>query len=76
MNWISFGLGAFCCYVVIAWVMVCCDGKGGVELFDGWLVNVLTAPVLVIAPIIRPIYKIYEQAKMRKKKSEKQQNKH
>lgn len=76
MDWISFGLGVFCYYVVNAWVMVCCDGKGGVVLFDGWLTNVLTAPALVIAPIIRPIYKLYERAKMQKKKSAKKQNKH
>lgn len=63
MNWLSFVLGFIVCYIVEAWVLVCFDGKGGVELFDGWLIHILVAPVFPAAPVARRIWKLYRQIK-------------
>ena len=72
MSWLSFVIGFLCCYVVVAWVLVGLDGKGGIELFDGWLSTVLCAPVLIVAPLIRPIYKWRQQRKEKRKRKERE----
>lgn len=67
MNWLSFAVGFAVCYVITAWFLVICDGKGGIELFDGWAINILCAPVYIVAPITRRIFKLIQRHKRSKK---------
>ena len=50
-------------YLIIGLVLVLLDGKGGIELFDGWITNVLTLPELIFLEIAIFIIKKNEKEK-------------
>ena len=48
-----FLFGMLTMYLIIGLMLVICDGKGGVELFDGWLVALICLPEVIVFGIIR-----------------------
>lgn len=61
-------IGFVTCYIIEAWLIFLFDGKGGVELFNGWCAYLVTAPVLPIAAVTRRIYRWWHNKKQKTKK--------
>lgn len=51
-----FLLGMLTMYLIIGLLLLLLDGKGGIELFDGWLVNILCLPEMIIGMFVLFIY--------------------
>lgn len=52
-----FILGMITMYLIIGFVLVLCDGIGGIELFNGFLVNIICLPGIVFIKIVRFVNK-------------------
>lgn len=46
--WFAYGFGA--CWVLLATLALICDEKqwGGLQLFDGWMSNLLVLPLIIV----------------------------
>ncbi len=40
-------------YLIIGLLLVLCDGKGGVQLFDGWIITLICLPKVIVIGLIR-----------------------
>ena len=63
---LMFVLGFLTCWFVLGFVITILNGRGGVELWDGWMAYTLQALVIPIVLIWRPFYKLYKKHKDKK----------
>lgn len=62
----NFFLGVFCTYLATGLLLAVMDGRGVIELFPGWLTNILCLPEILAVGIVTQLKYITETLNNRK----------